>query len=105
MGFYFLKFNLAQIENYLEQIENPLKSEKMESLLNLLIDFLQKFSLAIVPILIIFGSYFLVSSGGQREKFESGKKIIFFSLAFFVFVFLLKFIKGLIFSFLEPILR
>ncbi|HDL74932.1 MAG TPA: hypothetical protein ENH06_00925 [bacterium] len=71
-------------------IDNPLNSCSFEGLIFGIIDFIFTISLVLVPIMIVIGGFYFVTSMGDPKKFETGRKIIFYSLIGFVVILMSK---------------
>jgi len=58
------------------EIENPLKHESFEELLNAIIDFIFYLAIVIAPIMITVAGFYFITAAGEVEKIERAKKII-----------------------------
>jgi hypothetical protein len=67
-------------------IENPLKYGTFDELVNAIINFILTISLAVVPLLVIWGAVLILISGGNPEKISEGKRIITWSLIGFAII-------------------
>ena len=61
-------------------IENPIKAETFEELINAIIDFLWMFGIAVVPMVIIIAGYFFITSAGDPAKVSQAKKMVLYAL-------------------------
>ena len=60
-------------------ISNPLKYESFEELVEHIIGFIFAISLALVPMLILFGSFYILTAGGDPSRVQKGQKIIMYA--------------------------
>ena len=73
------------------EIYNPLKAENLAELLNAIIDdFLIPVSLALAPLMIVIGGYFLIASAGVEARIATGKKIILYTFIALLIILLAK---------------
>jgi hypothetical protein len=73
-----------------------LKAPDFETLVNNIISFLLTLALALVPIIIIIGAYFIMTAGGDPAKVAKGKNIIIYSLIALVIILLAKSLVAII---------
>lgn len=69
---------------------NPLKATSFEELVENLIGFIQTIAIAIVPLMIIIGAFYILTSGGSEEKVKTGKNIITYSIIALIIILLAK---------------
>lgn len=74
-------------------IENPLTATDFPSLINAIIDFLWKFALVVVPMIIIIAGYYFVTSMGDPTKVSQARKMILYAL---VGLLIIGFSKGIV---------
>ncbi|MDI6591604.1 MAG: hypothetical protein QME61_01550 [Patescibacteria group bacterium] len=74
-------------------IENPLRANTIEEVVDNFINFIFYLAIALAPLMIIIGAFYLLIAGGEAKKVETGKKIILYTLIGFAIVL---FAKGLI---------
>ncbi len=64
---------------------NPLAANTLEELVENLSNFIFWIALALAPLMVLIGAFFLMSSGGDINKIEIGKKIILYTaIGFFI---------------------
>lgn len=84
IGLFCLNFAYAQTDCTCPSgavcICNPLTAKDFPSLINNIIDFLWKFGIAVVPIVIIIAGYYFVTSMGDPAKISQAKKMILYAL-------------------------
>jgi len=74
----FLPFlNLAEAQ---VKIENPLKWDTIEKLIQSILVFLRILALAVTPIVIILAGYYFVTSMGDPAKITLAKKMVLYAL-------------------------
>lgn len=78
----------AQIE-----IKNPLRYNTIEELIEAITNFMFILSIAIAPIAILIGAFYILSAGADPKRVGIGKTIIFYTLIGVLIIF---FAKGLI---------
>lgn len=76
----FFLFLLANVAFGEVRIENPTKWNTFSDLINALINFIMTFALAVAPLTIVFAGYLLMTSGGNPEKINQARQIIFFTI-------------------------
>lgn len=62
------------------QINNPLTATTVEDLIDKVVNYLFYLGVAIAPVLILLGAFYFLTSGGNPERVEKGKKIILYTL-------------------------
>jgi len=67
---------------------NPLEGDGLESIADPIIDFIFKISIVIVPVLVTYGAFMIITAAGDVAKVEQAKKIIFWTLIGFIIVLL-----------------
>jgi hypothetical protein len=77
-------------------IENPINATSFEALVNNLINFIFYIALALTPLMIIFGAFFLLTAGEDPKRVETGKNIILYTLIGFTIILLAKGLVALI---------
>jgi len=80
-------------------IENPLKSESVGELINVLADLIFVIALAVVPIMIIIAAFNFITAGDDPEKVALAKKIILWT---FLGVLIVLLGRGIISSIVSP---
>ena len=73
-------------------IENPLTADTLEEAINRFINFLFYLAIAVVPILIIYAGFLLLTSHGDSKQLSKAKTIILWTLVAFAIIL---FAKGL----------
>jgi len=71
-------------------IENPIKACSFEDLTNSVINFIFYIALAMAPLMIIIGAFYLLTAGADPKRVETGKNIILYTLIGFTLVLLAK---------------
>ena len=75
---------------------NPLMGDGLGSIIDPIIGFIFKISIVLVPLLVIYGAFMIVTAAGDVTKVEEAKKIIFWTLIGFVIVLLSRGVGDLI---------
>ena len=75
---------------------NPLSGDGLESIIDPIISFIFKISVVVVPVLVIYGAFMIITAAGDVSKVEQAKKIIFWTLIGFVVVLLSRGVSDLI---------
>lgn len=82
-------------------IENPLKAETFDELIDNIINFIFKLALVVAPIMIIIAGFYFVTSAGDPAKVTTAKNIILYTAIGLFIVFLARGIIALIEEVLE----
>jgi len=61
-------------------IQNPLTATNFEEVVNSIINFIFYVGVALAPLLIIYGAFYLLTSGGDPGRIDTGKRIISYAL-------------------------
>jgi len=61
-------------------ITNPLAYDTIIDLVNHIIGILFAISLALVPLMIVWGAFYILTAGGEPKKVETGRKIILYAV-------------------------
>jgi hypothetical protein len=77
-------------------IENPLKAEKFEDIINNVIDFIFNIAIVISPLMIIYAAFLFVTSAGSIDQVNQAKKVIIYTLTGFAVILLAKGFIGII---------
>jgi len=77
-------------------IENPLNASNFEEIVNNIINFLFTLAIALVPLMILIGAFYIMTAGGDTNRVTTGKNIILYALIGFVIILLAKGIVGVI---------
>lgn len=77
-------------------IENPLNASSFEEIVNNIINFLFTLAIALVPLMILIGAFYIVTAGGDTNRVTTGKNIILYALIGFAIILLAKGIVGVI---------
>jgi len=75
---------------------NPLTGDGLESITDPIISFIFKLSIVIVPVLVTYGAFMIVTAAGDPERIKKAKEIIFWTLIGFIIVLLSRGISDLI---------
>lgn len=62
------------------QIDNPLDYDTFEELIEHIIGFLFAITLALVPALVLFGAFYILTAGGDPSRVQKGQKIILYAV-------------------------
>ena len=62
------------------KIEPPVVHPTLEDLIKAIIRFLRTLGIAIIPIVVIIGGYYIMTAGGDPQKVNTGKNIIIYAL-------------------------
>lgn len=62
------------------KIDNPLKYDTFQELIDNLINFIFILAIAITPIMIVIGAFYLMTAAGNPERVEQAKKIILYTV-------------------------
>jgi magnesium-transporting ATPase (P-type) len=69
---------------------NPLTATSFEAMVDKVINFFFTLSLALVPLIIIIGAFYILTAGGDPKKVATGREIIVYSLIAFAIILLAK---------------
>lgn len=72
------------------EIPSPTKAKTFQDFIDALIDFIFKIALALAPLLIIVGGFYMVTSAGDIKRIEMGKKIILYTIVGLLIILLAK---------------
>jgi len=89
------------VEGKTVKLENPLKTETLEGLLENIINFVFNLSLVAAPLLIIIAGFYFVTSMGEPERIKTAKTIIIYTLVGFAIIMLAKGFVSVVRSVLE----
>ena len=70
----------------LVQICNPLQACDFQELIDNIIKFLFTVAVALVPLMVLIGGFYLLTAGGNPKQIETGKKVILYTLIGFVII-------------------
>jgi len=71
-------------------IENPLTATSFEEIVDNIIDFVFKIAIAISPLMVIIGAFYIMTAGGDEKRVTTGKNIILYTLIGFAIILLAK---------------
>lgn len=71
-------------------IENPIAANKLENLIDSIINFIFSVSLLVVPMMIIVGAFYFVTAAGNPSQVETGKRLVLYALIGFIIILLAK---------------
>ena len=77
-------------------IENPLNASNFEEIVNNIINFLFTLAIALVPLMILIGAFYIMTAGGDTNRVTTGKNIILYALIGFFIILLAKGIVSVI---------
>jgi len=75
---------------------NPLSGDGLSSIIDPIIGFIFKISVVVVPVLVIYGAFMIITAAGDAEKIKQAKQIIFWTLVGFIIVLLSRGMSDLI---------
>jgi hypothetical protein len=76
-----------QVEGITITFENPLEPEgDIGDMISGIIDFIFTVAIILVPLMIVIGAFFYLSSGGDASKIQLAKKIIIYALIGFLII-------------------
>ncbi len=61
-------------------IQNPLKAQSFEELINTIINFIVTIGVVVAPIVILYAGFLILTSGGEPEKVKNAKNLILYCL-------------------------
>lgn len=70
------------------QIKNPLKTDSLADLINTLIDFIFTISIAVAPVIILYGGFLFVTAAGRPEQITKARNILLWTAIGFVVILL-----------------
>ncbi len=70
-------------------IENPLSAASFDELINSIINFIFVVSIALAPLMVVIGAFYIVT-GGDSEKVKTGKNIILYTFIALIIILLAK---------------
>ncbi len=62
------------------KVDNPIKANTIEEIINNVIDFFFTIALIICPLIIIVGGFMMVTSGGDPGKVQTGRNMVYYAL-------------------------
>lgn len=77
-------------------IPNPLQATSFTDLINGIIDFIYRLSLAVVPLMIVIAGVIFITGAGDPGKIQQAKNIILYTIIGFVIILLAKSITTII---------
>ena len=72
------------------EIDNPLTANNFQDIVDNLLDFIFKIAVVLVPLIVVFGGFLVLTSAGNMEQFEKGKKTIIWAAVGFGIILLSK---------------
>lgn len=69
---------------------NPLQNNTLDDIVSALTDLLFRIAVVIVPLLIIYAGFLIVTAGGSPEQASKGRKLIVWTSIGFVFILLFR---------------
>jgi len=88
--FFFISLSFEIRAITFENPFDPFKNVTFETLIENIINFIFWVAMAIVPILIIVAAFYFLTSGGNPEKINTAKRIIFYTIIGLIIIFLAK---------------
>ena len=92
---------ISVLANGVIEIKSPIEATSIEALVNNLINFIFYIALAMAPLMIIIGAFYLLTAGGSPSRVETGRNIILYTLIGFVLILLAKGLVALIQQFFK----
>ena len=71
-------------------IDNPLEADTIEELIENIIDFIVVIAIALAPLMALVGAFYILTSGGEPKRVQTGKDIILYTFVGLLIVFLAK---------------
>ena len=71
-------------------IENPLTATSLEEIVDNIINFVFKIAIALAPLMIVIGAFYIMTAGGDTNRVTTGKNIILYTLIGFAIILLAK---------------
>ena len=62
------------------EFQNPLKHETFEELVSGIVDFLFYIALAIVPLSVLLGAFYILTAGGEPQRVKTGQNFILYAM-------------------------
>jgi len=75
---------------------NPLSGDGLNSITDYLIDFIFKISIVVVPVLVVYGAFMIITAAGDADKIKQAKALILWTLIGFTIVLLSRGVSDLI---------
>lgn len=69
---------------------NPLQACEFEEIIDNIIDFIFKIAIALAPLMIVIGAFYIMTAGGDTNRVTTGKNIILYTLIGFAIILLAK---------------
>ncbi|MDO8430198.1 MAG: hypothetical protein Q7S73_02425 [bacterium] len=85
----FLGFPVLAADTSIE-IPNPLQVKTVPALIDNILNYIIGMATLILPLVIIYGAFLLMSSGGDPEKIITGRKTIFWTIVGYALIWLSK---------------
>lgn len=74
-------------------IQNPLNACSFEDLVGSITDFIFYIALALLPLMVLIGSFYIMNAGGDPNRVDTGRKVILYAVIGFTIIF---FAKGIV---------
>lgn len=78
------------------EIQNPLTRGSIPELIDAIVGFLFWLGMVLVPLFILVGAFYILTSGGSQNRLAKGKKIIFYAIIGLLLILLARGIIGMI---------
>ena len=88
-----LLLSLPIIVSAVVEFENPIEATTTAELVDNIADFIFKIAVVIVPLIILIGTFFIVTSAGDPKKIDQGKRLIIWAIIGFAIIL---FSKGIV---------
>lgn len=75
---------------------NPLRWCNIHGIVEGIVGFLFWFGIALFPLMILVGAFYIMTSGGNERRLATGKRIIFYAIIGFLLILLAKGVIGII---------
>ena len=77
-------------------IENPLEADSIEELIENVITFIFWIAVALAPLMVLVGAFYILTSGGDPKRVQTGRDVILYTFVGLLIVFLAKGVIGMI---------
>lgn len=78
------------------RIDNPLNYDTFEDLVNAIIGFFFILAVALAPLMIIIGAFYILTAGGDEKKVNTGKNIILYTVIGLIIILIARGLIGII---------
>ena len=100
-GLFFLLLIPLFIQGQEVKFKNPLQATSVQAVIKGISDWAWKISLALAPLMIMIGAFYLITAAGNPERVNTGKKIIIWTIIGIIVIFMSTQLYDLISNILE----